>query len=1643
MPSLRTRQPVNYNETHLQAQAEADDGAFAQAQGLLKYTRQGVDNTKETKHRLEHVPDPSRSDSEVESDCESMSEDEHSRRKPAARPPNSRATRGARKSYREASMSDQDDLSEGQRTKLRAAGLEDESGDHDAMSTSEGEVEGTATDAEAGKCDAIEIDDSAGSGEEEEQAEKKRQPAQRRVPARQRAKSSQKSQTAQQPTRRQPRRQAAASTFQEGPASSEDNASEDEEDGSSSGSEEVAVDELPLRKRAESIKEAPPAQRKGKSTTKQQSVQVKAAKAKPARNAQTIDESSEEELEESIEEDKSTPLGEIEKVVDVRETAEGKEEYFVKFKGFSYRNARWLPEAVAFGEKPALLRNFVQKRAHNEEEEDADMVNGVHPDWLRVHRVIAKKQTVRDAQFLTKWHGLGYSDATWESEADLKDDQEHIELYRRRSKLSLPRPQPTTGFKLPEFQNGRKLRSYQEASLEWMAGNWKISRSCILGDEMGLGKTAQSIAVLELLRQQLGHRGPFLIIAPLTTLHHWEREINTWTPMNVVQYSGSAEDRKIIREHEFFFNGEKKFRKHTKFEVLLASYETVLRDKKEFQAITWEVVIVDEAHRLKSTVAATRDAIHNCNKHFTLLLTGTPVQNNVQELFGLLNLLDRVTFPSLEGFIEQFGGKDAPPTVDQIQALQEALRPLLLRRMKEDVEDLPEKEEVIVWVRLTTQQHAYYKAIYSKQVSTLLAGAMSKNMPNLRNLAMELRKVCCHPWLCNGLEDDMMMKRHQSSGANPADTLDALVHSSGKMLLLHKLLPKLRGEGRKVLIFSQFKIMLDVLEDYLRMSGMPLERIDGSVGQRDRQVAIDRFSKGEADSFVFLLSTRAGGQGITLTAADTVIIYDSDWNPQNDLQAVARSHRIGQSKDVTIYRLISKDTYEESVFQCSSKKYGLDEAILGNMQSSGDPEQDHRRIADLLKNGAHTLHHENEAHHEDAKFEQESIDAILNGRTEKRQLGSRKGNTFSTASFAFQDAEGKEGERDFWSNIMPEAIAAHDQQVLEAAKPQDIRPRRRKQISYNEDRLQKGTAAQEKTEPESDYAGGSSDGSTSADEATPAKERVKRWTKKELKSFEDSFIGLGEGRTRDAMVAAGLQERALEECHAVEQSLVAIIDRAAVMMQVVDLNKKADELNRAAEYREGVALAAAEGIQKDIDRHEATEARSKSDAMQARLQQAQSTAAEQNLLPCGSEARDIDVLLKDVNVPKAAQQAMASKEAVVRLMAKARKYQAQLEERRLLQQLLAGMTNGEQDSLMRFKALLKAQKLSGYMPQWWTKHEDKSLLANNLASGGTAYSARKNAEEWLVILAMQVTERAAADAGMPSPTEPASGSAGAAARPMDVDASGADVAGNAQPVQHGPAAPSTTRSWDILEHFTNMDEDLRKRLIRLVADRLRQLCKGLVVLAKKPTPRAAPPEPRPSTEEPMADVAGPDRRQEASPPEPRRTPLQLHAATDSGETLAKRKAAMLGSRSGAGEVNQKQRPNEPAAVEPAPPAKQSTHDAACSGPPAIPLDDDSDVEMIDKENPAGDRKAVTASRQVLSPSKQHRTANAGPSPSIPSVKEQSHSLSGFHLSDTGPSTKGKKNVAAAVAKRSMKQPKLPFGPKSTKSAEIEQPELAV
>ena len=558
----------------------------------------------------------------------------------------------------------------------------------------------------------------------------------------------------------------------------------------------------------------------------------------------------------------------------------------------------------------------------------------------------------------------------------------------------------------PIYKNGNTLREYQLEGVNWLTFCWYNGHNCILADEMGLGKTIQSITFIQEM-VNYGLNGPFLVIAPLSTIGNWQREFETWTDLNVITYHGSSTSRNLLSEYEMYYkkeNGEK-YEGVYKFQVMITTFEIVLTDCLELREFNWRCCIIDEAHRLKNRNCKLLEGLRLLDMEQRVLLTGTPLQNNVEELFSLLNFLEPSQFSSSDLFMQEFGDLKTENQVDKLKAI---LKPMMLRRLKEDVEkSLAPKEETIIEVELTNVQKKYYRAILERNFQFLTKGNTTANVPNLMNTMMELRKCCIHPYLINGAEEQVLYEYKSSKGDNTSSQLEAMIQASGKLVLIDKLLPRLREDGHRVLIFSQMVRCLDILEDYLVQKRYPFERIDGRVRGNMRQAAIDRFCKPDSDRFVFLLCTRAGGLGINLTAADTVIIFDSDWNPQNDLQAQARCHRIGQSKMVKVYRLICRNTYEREMFDKASLKLGLDRAVLQSMNTQKSPGimdtgMSKNEVEDLLRKGAYGAIMDDD--NAGDKFCEEDIEQILQRRTHVITIESeQKGSTFSKASFASSD----------------------------------------------------------------------------------------------------------------------------------------------------------------------------------------------------------------------------------------------------------------------------------------------------------------------------------------------------------------------------------------------------------------------------------------------------------------------------------------------------------------------------------------------------------------------------------------------------------------------------------------------------------------
>ncbi|XP_039222478.1 chromodomain-helicase-DNA-binding protein 1-like isoform X3 [Crotalus tigris] len=448
------------------------------------------------------------------------------------------------------------------------------------------------------------------------------------------------------------------------------------------------------------------------------------------------------------------------------------------------------------------------------------------------------------------------------------------------------------------------LHPYQIEGVNWMIRCYETGHGCILGDEMGLGKTCQTISLLVFLSGKF-HRRPFLILCPLSVLNNWRDELKRFSPcLSTVVYSGGKEERAELQQNLKSKHG---------FHILLTTYEMCLKDAAFLKRFNWTCLVVDEAQRLKNQDSLLHKTLSEYSTDFHLLLTGTPIQNNLQELYSMLTFIEPVIFPKelAEEFVCYY--HEIEKDTETVKELHSLLQPLLLRRVKAEVsEEIPKKVEVVLYHGMSALQKKIYKALLMKDLDAFENESGKK--ANLQNMLIQLRKCVAHPYLFTGVEPE------------PFVIGDHLIEASGKLNLLDKLLSFLYDSKHRVLLFSQMTQMLDILQDYMDYRGYSYERLDGSVRGEERHLAINNF--GQQPIFVFLLSTKAGGVGINLTAADTVIFVDSDFNPQNDVQAAARAHRIGQKKPVKIIRLVGRDTVEEIIYRRAISKLQLTNTVI-------------------------------------------------------------------------------------------------------------------------------------------------------------------------------------------------------------------------------------------------------------------------------------------------------------------------------------------------------------------------------------------------------------------------------------------------------------------------------------------------------------------------------------------------------------------------------------------------------------------------------------------------------------------------------------------------------------------------------------------
>ncbi|OCT69803.1 chromodomain-helicase-DNA-binding protein 4 isoform X3 [Xenopus laevis] len=847
-------------------------------------------------------------------------------------------------------------------------------------------------------------------------------------------------------------------------------------------------------------------------------------------------------------------------------------EFFVKWHAMSYLHCSWVTELQLELHCQVMFRNYQRKNdmddppagdyLGDEEEKSRKRKNkdpkylemeekfyryGIKPEWTMVHRVLNHSVDKKGyIHYLVRWRDLPYDQASWESEeSDIQDYDIYKQAYwnhrelmcgdegrlgKKAKKVKLrklerppdtPAVDPTVKYdRQPEYldSTGGTLHPYQLEGLNWLRFSWAQGTDTILADEMGLGKTVQTAVFLYSLYKEGHSKGPFLVSAPLSTIINWEREFEMWAPdMYVVTYVGDKDSRAVIRENEFSFEdnairgGKKASRMKkeasVKFHVLLTSYELITIDMAVLGSIDWACLVVDEAHRLKNNQSKFFRLLNGYSLQHKLLLTGTPLQNNLEELFHLLNFLTPERFNNLEGFLEEFADIAKE---DQIKKLHDMLGPHMLRRLKADVfKNMPSKTELIVRVELSPMQKKYYKFILTRNFDALNTRG-GGNQVSLLNVVMDLKKCCNHPYLFPvAAMEAPKMPNGMYDGS-------ALIKGAGKLFLLQKMLRKLKEDGHRVLIFSQMTKMLDLLEDFMEHEGYKYERIDGGITGNMRQEAIDRFNAPGAQQFCFLLSTRAGGLGINLATADTVIIYDSDWNPHNDIQAFSRAHRIGQNKKVMIYRFVTRASVEERITQVAKKKMMLTHLVVRPGLGSKTGSMSKQELDDILKFGTEELFKDEATEGENKEgeeisvihYDDKAISRLLDRNQDEIEDAELQGmneylSSFKVAQYVVREEEMGDEEEvvreiikqeesvdpDYWEKLLRHH---YEQQQEDLARNLGKGKRIRKQVNYNDTSQEDRDWQDDQSDNQSDYSVASEEGDEDFDERSEAARRPNR-----------------------------------------------------------------------------------------------------------------------------------------------------------------------------------------------------------------------------------------------------------------------------------------------------------------------------------------------------------------------------------------------------------------------------------------------------------------------------------------------------------------------------------------------------------------------
>ncbi|KAI0427619.1 PHD/FYVE-zinc-finger like domain-containing protein [Xylaria sp. FL1042] len=749
-----------------------------------------------------------------------------------------------------------------------------------------------------------------------------------------------------------------------------------------------------------------------------------------------------------------------------RDYGEDAIEYLMKWTGRSHFHDTWMPGAWVFGVAPSVMRQAFHKRESSTFPK-MNKSTAIEEEWLLADvllnvkyrtRVITSSKAedlgrIEDiTSVFVKFQGLSYEEVVWDEpppqdsgapwDAFVAAYDEYLNGkyfvavpdYKMRERIAFYRSldfgQECELKSQPAQLRKGDLMEYQIEGVNFLLYNFHQQQNVILADEMGLGKTVQIVAFISSLTHSKPGCWPFLVVVPNSTCPNWRRELKQWAPdLRVVTYHGGKVAQDLAYRHELYPDGPKS---GMKAHVVIMSYEAAANVTSSFSGVKWVGLIVDEGQRLKNEETTLYKSLRDMKIPCRILLTGTPLQNNKRELFNLLQFIDSKRNAA------ELDERYAELTKDNLPELHSLIRPYFLRRTKAQVlKFLPPMAQIILPVTMTVLQEKLSKSIMARNpelIKAIISRSRVKagERKSMSNILSDLRQCLCHPFCFNGEIEDKTV--------DIAQMHRNLVEASPKLLLFEIMLPKLKERGHRVLIFSQYLHSLTILEDFLTGMDMPHARIDGNLSALEKQKRIDAFNAPNSPLFAMLLSTRAGGVGINLATADTVIIYDPDFNPHQDIQALSRAHRIGQKRKVLCFQLMTKNTVEEKIIQMGRKKMALDHALIESMDAKEEAGED---LESILKHGAAALFSDESK--DKITYDATSVDKLLDrSQIENTDTGdddsagtqfsfariwaNDKGDLASNMEDTVQNPDPK-SNTSIWENILKEREAQHEREL--------------------------------------------------------------------------------------------------------------------------------------------------------------------------------------------------------------------------------------------------------------------------------------------------------------------------------------------------------------------------------------------------------------------------------------------------------------------------------------------------------------------------------------------------------------------------------------------------------------------------------------